>query len=158
MNVLIKLLHPAAIAPVYSSVFAAGADVHARLDAPIYLHPGETKLVPLGFSMEMLCENIAHDIRPVAFLLPRSGLGHKHGIVLGNLVGVIDEDFRGEVMASLWNRNQDGEAFPICPGDRIGQMVIQEVRRGSFTVVHEISDTERGSGGFGSTGISTQGK
>ncbi len=151
MIVEIKPMREGARLPFYGSDDAAGADVFAHLDAPIYLHPGETKLIPLGFAMKMSGTRSTLN-RFAAFLLPRSGLGHKHGIVLGNLIGTIDEDFTGEVMASVWNRNQDGSAFGIFPGDRIAQMVIQEVVRARFQFAESIAETTRGAGGFGSTG------
>lgn len=144
-NINMKLHHPDAVVPKYATTGAAGADVFSRLDSEIYIHPGETKLIPLGFSLEL-------PTGFAAFLIPRSGLGTKSGIVLGNLVGLCDEDYRGEYMAAVWNRNLDGAAFRINPKDRIAQMAIVPVIQGNFVVTNQLSDTERGEGGFGSTG------
>ena len=152
MKVELKQLRPNAKAPVYSSEDAAGADLFAANESVIYLHPGQTVLIPTGIAMRMAGTRETSQ-RHAAFLLPRSGLGHKHGIVLGNLIGTIDEDYTGEVMVSAWNRNQEGSAFGIFPGDRIAQMIIQQVERATFAFTEVIQDTERGAGGFGSTGI-----
>lgn len=130
---------------MYATAGAAGADLRACIEAPIYLQPGETTLVPLGFAMAL-------PPGTAAMLLPRSGLGAKHGIVLGNLVGLIDEDYRGQVMASVWNRNTGGMPFTIQPMDRIAQMVVVPVLQATFELVDELPETERGAGGFGSTG------
>lgn len=144
MKVQIKKVRPNAIIPKYASLGASGADVCAAIDSPVTIHPGETTLVPLGFSMAVP-DGFG------AFLLPRSGLGTKSGIVLGNLVGLCDSDYRGEYMAAIWYR-KDGEAFTINPGDRIAQMVIIPTVQAEFYVVDELSSTERGANGFGSTG------
>lgn len=125
---------------------AAGVDVYACVNEVELIPAGMTKLVPLGFAMA-LPENTA------ALLLPRSWLGHKSGIVLGNLVGLIDHDYRGQVFASVWNRNPIGSpAFQINPMDRIAQMIVVPVLRPEYRVVSELPTTERGDGGFGSTG------
>lgn len=146
MKVCIQKTRESATVPVYMSELAAGADVFANLEHDIVINPGETKLVPLGFRME-LPPGFA------AFLLPRSGLGTKNGIVLGNLVGLCDADYRGEYGAAVWYR-QDGQAFKISNGDRIAQMVIMPVIHAEFTVMGELSTTVRGMGGFGSSGYS----
>ncbi len=142
----IKLHQPDAKVPFYATEGAMGSDVFACITGEVWVHPGQTKLIPLGFSME-LPKGLA------AFLLPRSGLGHKSGIVLGNLVGLIDEDFRGEVYASVWNRNSEGEAFCIHPSDRLAQMVIVPAVQAEFNVVSSLGETNRGAGGFGHTGV-----
>lgn len=141
----IKIEDPRLRGLEYATPGAAGVDVRACVEDTTYIYPGETKLIPLGFSMA-LPPNMA------AFLLPRSGLGNKHGIVLGNLVGLIDEDYRGTVMASVWNRNTGGMPFCIEPMDRIAQMVIVPVVRPTYFAVEDLDATERGAGGFGSTG------
>jgi dUTP pyrophosphatase len=154
MKIKFKKMHPDAILPTYATDGAAGADVYARLDDTVFVHPGEVVMVPLGFAMSLCQTQIrSASVRLAAFLLPRSGLGHKSGIVLGNLVGLIDEDFRGEVKASVWNRNHDGFAVPIRPGDRIAQMVVQEVIQFQAVEVGSLDDTDRPAGGFGSTGV-----
>ena len=145
MNVQIKLLDHRLTGLEYATVGAAGVDVRACIEKRIVLAPGKTELVPLGFAMA-LPSSIA------AILLPRSGMGHKNGIVLGNLTGLVDEDYRGQVFASVWNRNQGGMPFIIEPMDRIAQMIIVPVVRACFEVVDELSETARGAGGFGSTG------
>lgn len=124
----------------------AGVDMRACIDAPLILKPGETKLIPTGIAIYL------EDPNWVALLLPRSGLGHKHGIVLGNLVGVVDSSYQGQVFVSCWNRGS--EEFEIKPGDRIAQMVIMPVTAPKFTVVDEFAPSERGAGGFGSSGRS----
>lgn len=141
----IKILHPNG-RPVRATSGAAGFDVRACSNDDHVIFPGETALIPLGFSLEL-------DHGFAAYLLPRSGLGHKSGIVLGNLVGLIDEDYKGQVFASVWNRNNEpGAPFFITPGERIAQMVIAPVWMGEFSEIEELSETERGAGGFGSTG------
>ena len=141
----IKILHPSG-RPVRATAGAAGFDVRACVKHSIPIAPGETILIPLGFSLEL-------DAGYGAFLLPRSGLGHKHGIVLGNLVGLVDEDYKGQVFASVWNRSDEhGDTFFISPGDRIAQMVMIPVWMGEFSETEELTDTARGAGGFGSTG------
>ena len=141
----IKILHPHG-RPIRATLGAAGFDVRACIDDAQAILPGEAALIPLGFSLEL-------DRGFAAYLLPRSGLGHKSGIVLGNLVGLIDQDYKGQVFASIWNRNAEpGSSFLISPGERIAQMVIAPVWMGEFSEIEELSETERGAGGFGSTG------
>jgi dUTP pyrophosphatase len=123
---------------------SAGLDLRACIDAPLVLEPGQTQLVPTGIAIHLGDPGLA------AVLLPRSGLGHKHGIVLGNLVGLIDSDYQGQVMVSAWNRGD--RAFTIQPGDRIAQMVVVPVVQVEFEVVEEFETSARGAGGFGSTG------
>jgi dUTP pyrophosphatase len=130
--------------PHYATPGSAGLDLRACLDGPVILNPGETKLIPTGLAMHLAAPDYA------AMILPRSGLGHKHGVVLGNLVGLIDSDYQGQLMVSMWNRGQ--EAFTIQPFERIAQMIIVPVVQASFRVVDEFSDSDRGVGGFGSTG------
>jgi dUTP pyrophosphatase len=123
---------------------SAGLDLRACLDAPLTLEPGQTHLVPTGIAIHLADPGFA------AVLLPRSGLGHKHGIVLGNLVGLIDSDYQGQVMVSLWNRGE--RAYEIQPGERIAQMVVVPVVPVEVEVVEEFEASARGAGGFGSTG------
>lgn len=130
--------------PDYATTGSAGLDLRACLDAPITLHPGETTLIPTGLAIHIDDPTLA------AVLLPRSGLGHKHGIVLGNLVGLIDSDYQGQVFVSCWNRGQD--AFEINIGERIAQMVFVPVVQVGFEQVEEFTVSERGTGGFGHTG------
>jgi dUTP pyrophosphatase len=133
-----------AMLPHYATAGAAGLDLRACIDAPLTLAPGESRLVPTGIAIHL------GDPGYAAILLPRSGLGAKHGIVLGNLVGLIDSDYQGPVMASLWNRGR--EPFTIQPLDRIAQMVVVPVQQVEFNVVEQFADSQRGAGGFGSTG------
>lgn len=130
--------------PHYASAGAAGMDMRACVDAPLEIGPGETRLIPTGMAIHIEEAGLA------AMLLPRSGLGHKHGIVLGNLVGLIDSDYQGQVFISCWNRGS--EPFTVQPGERIAQMVIVPVVHADFEVVEEFTTTERGEGGFGHTG------
>jgi len=130
--------------PDYATDGSAGMDLRACLDAPLDLAPGASELVPTGLAIHIEDRGLA------AVLLPRSGLGHKHGIVLGNLVGLIDSDYQGQLYVSCWNRGR--ESFTIQPGERIAQMVIVPVVRAQFEVVSEFSATQRGAGGFGHTG------
>jgi dUTP pyrophosphatase len=130
--------------PHYATPGSAGLDLRACLDAPLTLQPGETQLIPTGIAIHLEDPGLA------AVLLPRSGLGHKHGIVLGNLVGLIDSDYQGQVMVSCWNRGR--AAFTVEPGERIAQMVIVPVVQVRFEVVEEFDASERGAGGFGSSG------
>ncbi|ABC27907.1 dUTPase [Hahella chejuensis KCTC 2396] len=130
--------------PAYATDGSAGLDLRACLAEPVTLQPGETTLIPTGMAIHLSDPGLA------AMLLPRSGLGHKHGIVLGNLVGLIDSDYQGEVMVSCWNRGN--EAFTISVGERIAQMVIVPVVQVGFEIVDDFDDSSRGAGGFGSTG------
>lgn len=130
--------------PAYATDGSAGLDLRAVLDAPVTLKPGDTTLLKTGLAIYIADPNLA------AVILPRSGLGHKHGIVLGNLVGLIDSDYQGELMVSCWNRGQD--SFTINPGERIAQLVFLPVVRAAFETVNEFHATARGTGGFGSTG------
>lgn len=130
--------------PEYATAGAAGLDLRACLDAPLILEPGATHLIPSGLAIHIEDEGLA------AVLLPRSGLGHKHGIVLGNLVGLIDSDYQGQVYVSCWNRGN--EPFEIHVGDRIAQMVFVPVVRVEFERVDEFEATSRAGGGFGHTG------
>ena len=132
--------------PHYATPGSAGLDLRACLDAPLTIAPGETHLIPTGIAIHL------DDARLAAVLLPRSGLGHKHGIVLGNLVGLIDSDYQGQVMVSCWNRGN--AAFTVVPGERIAQMVIVPVVQVRFEVVDEFTESQRGAGGFGSSGTS----
>ena len=134
--------------PDYATVGAAGLDLCACLDEALVLKPGMTSLIPAGFAIYIADNNYA------AILLPRSGLGHKHGIVLGNLTGLIDSDYQGEIFVSCWNRG-DTE-FTIQPGDRIAQMVIVPVVQADFEWVDSFTQTQRGAGGFGHTGVSAE--
>ena len=131
--------------PEYKTISSAGMDVRACLEDSITLTPGSTVLIPLGFAMHI------KDVDVTALIIPRSGLGSKHGIVLGNLVGLIDSDYQGELMVPAWNRSQ--EDFIISSGDRIAQMVIVPVIQANFNIVDDFEKTERGEGGFGSSGI-----
>jgi len=130
--------------PAYSTEGSAGMDLRACIDAPLQLAPGETKLIPTGLSIYIEDNSLA------ATILPRSGLGHKHGIVLGNLVGLIDSDYQGELMISCWNRGNDH--FTIEPAERIAQLMIVPVVQVEFDVVDEFEKTDRGEGGFGHSG------
>ena len=132
--------------PAYSTSGSAGMDLRACVDEVTTVKPGDTYLIPTGISIYI--ENPAL----AAVILPRSGLGHKHGIVLGNLVGLIDSDYQGPLMVSLWNRGQ--KAFVIEPGDRIAQLVFVPIAQVDFEVVNEFAVSERGEGGFGHTGTS----
>jgi len=130
--------------PQYSSAGAAGLDLRACVEKALTLAPGAAELIPSGIAIHLADPGL------VAVVLPRSGLGHKHGIVLGNLVGLIDSDYQGQVMVSLWNRSE--AAFTINPMDRIAQLVIVPVVQVKLNVVEEFKASERGAGGFGSTG------
>ena len=130
--------------PEPATAGSAGLDLRACIDAPCVLEPGAAALIPTGIAIHIGDPGFA------AMLLPRSGLGHKHGIVLGNLVGLIDSDYQGPLMVSCWNRGS--AAFTIEPGDRIAQMIVVPVARAQFEVVTEFSASERGDGGFGSSG------
>ena len=130
--------------PQYATPGSAGLDLRACLDAPLELAPGATTLIPTGIAIHVADPGLA------AVLLPRSGLGHKHGIVLGNLVGLIDSDYQGPLMVSCWNRGST--AFTLQPFERIAQLVIVPVVQAAFRVVEEFGASARGEGGFGSTG------
>ena len=130
--------------PAYATAGAAGLDLRACIDAPITLSPGQTELIPTGLALHI------GDPGYAAMILPRSGLGHKHGIVLGNLVGLIDSDYQGPLMVSCWNRGQT--PFTVEPMERIAQLVIVPVAHAVFDVVEDFAATERGGAGFGSTG------
>lgn len=131
--------------PDYATAASAGVDLRAALDAPLSLAPRETQLVPTGLSIHIA------DPALCAVILPRSGLGHKHGIVLGNGTGLIDADYQGPLMVSVWNRGD--AAFTIEPGDRVAQLVVLPIVRARFSVVDEFESSARGAGGFGHTGL-----
>lgn len=146
-NVEVKILDPRAKLPQYGTNGSAGADLRVVLDEPLLLQPGETALVGTGLAI------FVKDPNYVGLVMPRSGLGHKKGIVLGNLTGVIDSDYHGELKISLWNRSKDGQAVEIQPGDAVAQYLVVPVVQVGFEVVEEFSDnTTRGGGGFGHTG------
>ena len=130
--------------PAYATPGSAGLDLRACIDAPLTIAPGSTHLIPTGMAIHLANPHFA------AMILPRSGLGHKHGIVLGNLVGLIDSDYQGQLMVSVWNRGQT--AFELNPLERIAQLVIVPVLQVGFNLVDEFGASERGEGGFGSTG------
>ena len=130
--------------PHYATSGSAGLDMRACIDEPLTVNPGETELVPTGLAMHIGDTDLA------AVLLPRSGLGHKHGLVLGNLTGLIDSDYQGQVFISCWNRAS--RAYEITPGERIAQMVFVPVEQVRFVVVEEFENSERGAGGFGHSG------
>lgn len=130
--------------PTYATSGSAGLDLRACLDEALLLAPGATTLVPTGLAIHI------GDPQLAAVLLPRSGLGHKHGVVLGNLVGLIDSDYQGQLMVSVWNRSQ--QAFNIEPGERIAQMVFVPVVQAEFNLVEEFDSSDRGEGGFGHSG------
>lgn len=132
--------------PKRATTGSAGLDLRACLDAPLELNPGETKLIPTGIAIHIADPQLA------AVIIPRSGLGHKHGIVLGNLVGLIDSDYQGELMISCWNRG--ATVFKVEPGERIAQLVVVPVVQVEFEVVESFAASDRGSGGFGHTGRS----
>ena len=148
MQVDIKILDARlhASMPAYATPGSAGLDLRACLDAPLTLEPNAWQLVPTGMAMFL------NDPAYAALILPRSGLGHKHGIVLGNLVGLIDSDYQGQLMVSAWNRS--ATAFTIAPMERIAQLVIVPVVQAQFRVVTEFPASARGEGGYGSTGKS----
>ena len=130
--------------PAYATIGSAGLDLRAMLQEPMQLEPGETQLLPTGLAIHIADPGLA------AMILPRSGMGHKHGIVLGNLVGLIDSDYQGQLMVSCWNRSSS--AFTINPGERIAQLVLVPVLQAKFEIVDEFDDSQRGAGGFGHTG------
>ena len=147
-QVAIKILNPKVGTdiplPTYATDGSAGVDLRACIDAPLTLSPGQTELIPTGIAIHMKSKDMA------ATILPRSGLGHKHGIVLGNLVGLIDSDYQGQLFISCWNRGQD--TFTIEPADRIAQLMFIPVIQPEFEVVDEFEKSERGEGGFGHSG------
>jgi len=130
--------------PAYATDGSAGLDLRACLDEPLLLEPGQAHLIPTGLAIHLDDPGLA------AVLLPRSGLGHKHGVVLGNLVGLIDSDYQGQVMVSTWNRGS--HPYTIQPGERIAQMVIVPVVQAALEIVDSFEESERGAGGFGSSG------
>lgn len=148
-KIALKLLDPRLkdpqYAPQYATPDAAGIDLRACIDRAMKIHPDETLLVPSGIALHIADPSLA------AVILPRSGLGHKHGIVLGNLVGLIDSDYQGEIFVSTWNRSH--EIFTLNPLDRLAQLVFLPVVQASFDVVDEFPESPRGAGGFGSTGM-----
>ena len=146
MNIDLKILDPRLQdnLPAYATPGSAGLDLRACLDAPLVLAANAWQLIPTGMAIYL------HDPGYAAMILPRSGLGHKHGIVLGNLVGLIDSDYQGQLMVSAWNRSE--VAFTIKPMDRIAQLVIVPVVQARFNLVTEFVTSERGEGGYGSTG------
>ncbi len=131
--------------PAYATPASAGMDLRAALDAPLTLQPGETALVPSGLAIHLADPHLC------AVVLPRSGLGHRHGIVLGNGTGLIDADYQGPLLISVWNRGH--EAFTMQPGDRIAQLVVLPIVRAQLQVVDTFADSTRGAGGFGHTGV-----
>ncbi|MEB0139109.1 MULTISPECIES: dUTP diphosphatase [unclassified Undibacterium] len=145
-NIDIKLLDPRLhdLLPAYATPGSAGLDLRACIDSDISIAAGETVLIPTGLAIHLADPGYA------AMILPRSGLGHKHGIVLGNLVGLIDSDYQGQLMVSTWNRGSS--AFVLKPMERLAQLVIVPVLQVGFHIVEEFGDSIRGSGGFGSTG------
>jgi dUTP pyrophosphatase len=132
--------------PKYATPGSAGLDLRACIEAPLTIAPGETHLIPTGIAIHLADPGLA------AMILPRSGLGHKHGIVLGNLVGLIDSDYQGEIFVSTWNRGQ--QAFTLNPLERLAQLVVVPVVQVTFNVVDAFAESHRGAGGFGSTGKS----
>lgn len=145
-SIALKILDPRMndYLPSYATSGSAGLDLRACVDDPINLEPGATTLVPTGLAIHIA------DPAYAAMILPRSGLGHKHGIVLGNLVGLIDSDYQGPLMVSVWNRGS--ESFTLQPMDRLAQLVVVPVQQVEFEIVDEFTDSDRGDGGFGSTG------
>ncbi|MBC7502448.1 MAG: dUTP diphosphatase [Herminiimonas sp.] len=145
-NIDVKILDPRMKdqMPAYATPGSAGLDLRACIDAPITIKPGETHLIPTGLAIHL------GDPGYAAVILPRSGMGHKHGIVLGNLVGLIDSDYQGQLMVSTWNRGQS--EFTLNPLDRLAQLVIVPVLQVGFTIVDAFGESDRGASGFGSTG------
>jgi len=146
LDIDIKIIDPRMVdqLPAYATPGSAGLDLRACLDAPLTLQPNAWQLVPTGIAIYLKDPGYA------ALILPRSGLGHKHGIVLGNLVGLIDSDYQGQLMVSAWNRSDT--TFTIEPMERIAQLVVVPVKQARFNVVNEFPASERGEGGYGSTG------
>ncbi len=145
-KIALKILDPRMndYLPAYATSGSAGLDLRACIDTPLTLHPGATELIPTGLAVHLA------DPAYAAMILPRSGLGHKHGIVLGNLVGLIDSDYQGPLMISAWNRGQ--EEFVLQPMDRLAQLVVVPVQQIEFDIVDEFDGSTRGTDGFGSTG------
>jgi dUTP pyrophosphatase len=144
VKILDKRLGDSIPMPTYATSGSAGLDLRACVEAPLTLEPGQTELIPTGMSI------FIEDPSLCAMILPRSGLGHKHGIVLGNLVGLIDSDYQGQLFVSCWNRGQT--SFTVEPGERIAQLVLVPVVQADFEFVEEFTETDRGEGGFGSSG------
>ena len=148
-NIKVKIINPlmgdTIPLPKYETDGSAGLDLRACIETKLNLKSGQTSMIPIGFAMYLEDKNLA------ALVVPRSGLGSKHGIVLGNLVGLIDSDYQGELMVPAWNRSKDD--FVINPGDRIAQMIIVPVVQAEFEIVKEFSTSKRGVKGFGSSGI-----
>jgi dUTP pyrophosphatase len=146
MNIDVKILDPrmAEQLPAYATPGSAGLDLRACLQAPLLLAPGAWELVPTGIAIHLADPGYA------AMILPRSGLGHKHGIVLGNLVGLIDSDYQGQLMVSAWNRSST--AYTVQPMERIAQLVVVPVVQATFNIVQDFEASARGAGGYGSTG------
>ncbi|PWW48760.1 dUTP pyrophosphatase [Melaminivora alkalimesophila] len=146
MNIDLKILDPrmAGLLPAYATPGSAGLDLRACLDGPLRLEPNACELVPTGIAIHL------KDPGHAALILPRSGLGHRHGLVLGNLVGLIDSDYQGQLMVSAWNRGTG--AYTLQPLERLAQLVIVPVVQASFRVVDEFPPSSRGAGGYGSTG------
>lgn len=142
LKVLDEVMHK--YLPAYATIGSAGLDLRAAIKHEITLHPGQTELIPTGIAIHIADPTLC------AMILPRSGLGHKHGIVLGNLVGLIDSDYQGQLFVSIWNRSN--EDFILKPMERMAQLVIVPVVQASFELVTEFNASSRGSGGFGSTG------
>ncbi|HZH57134.1 dUTP diphosphatase [Yanghanlia caeni] len=145
-RIALKVLDPrmSDYLPAYATRGSAGLDLRACIDAPVTLEPGATELIPTGLAIHIA------DPAYAAMILPRSGLGHKHGIVLGNLVGLIDSDYQGPLMVSVWNRGS--EPFVLNPMERMAQLVVVPVQQVEFDIVKEFENSSRGTGGFGSTG------
>ncbi len=148
MKVEVKILDQRVIMnyglPTYATQGSAGVDLRACIENPLNLQSGQSELIPTGIAVHI------GDPKVAAVLVPRSGLGHKHGIVLGNLTGLIDSDYQGQLFVSCWNRSS--QTFTIQPGDRIAQMVLIPVIQANFQIVDEFTSSDRGDGGFGSTG------
>lgn len=145
-NIDVKILDPRLRdqLPAYATSGSAGLDLRACIDTPFILKPGQTQLIPSGIAIHLADPGLA------AMVLPRSGMGHKHGIVLGNLVGLIDSDYQGQILVSLWNRG--AVAFSLNPMERIAQLVVVPVVQVGFNLIDEFTQSTRGAGGFGSTG------
>lgn len=145
MKIKVKMMNDNVDLPEYKTEGSAGLDLTADIDRPITMKPGEGLLLPSGIAVHIEDPNCA------AVIIPRSGLGHSHGIVLGNLTGLIDSDYQGEVMISLWNRGK--APFIVKPGDRVAQMIFIPVIHATFDLVKTFDETKRGTNGFGSTGV-----